>query len=86
MSKILSADQLQIKLINELDKLENTVPKIKKTIVVYDVYNTLEDDKVFLNNMQVVAQVMLDKSLVVDIERIDLEEVSANSYSLAEKQ
>lgn len=86
MSKILSADQLQIKLINELDKLENTVPKIKKTIVVYDVYNTLEDDKVFLNNMQVVAQVMLDKSLAVDIERIDLEEVSANSYSLAEKQ
>ena len=82
----MSADQLQIKLINELDKLENTVPKIKKTIVVYDVYNTLEDDKVFLNNMQVVAQVMLDKSLAVDIERIDLEEVSANSYSLAEKQ
>lgn len=29
---------------------------------------------------------MLDKSLAVEVERIDLEEVSANKYSLAEEQ
>ncbi len=36
--------------------------------------------------MQVVAKVILDKSLSVEVERVDLEEVSANKYSLAERQ
>lgn len=36
--------------------------------------------------MQVVAKVILDKSLVIDVEKIDLEEVTANKYSLAEEQ
>ncbi len=58
----------------------------KKTVILYDFYNTLEEDYVFLNNMQVVAKVILDKSLVIDVEKIDLEEVTANKYSLAEEQ
>lgn len=62
------------------------MPKIKKTILLYDLYNSLDEDQVYLNNIQVIAKVMLDKSLAVEVERIDLEEVSANKYSLAEEQ
>jgi|LakMenEpi03Aug12_release.lakeMendotaPanAssembly.Ray.scaffolds.fasta_scaffold3452255_1 hypothetical protein len=44
MSRIQTQEQAQIKLINQLWRLKNEYNKVEKTIVLYDLYNSLEED------------------------------------------
>lgn len=64
-----TSDQQQVKLLNEIYRMDNQTEVKAKTIVLYDVYTDQETDQLALFNLHTYAQVLLDSKLAVDVDK-----------------
>lgn len=86
-SRVRQEDSKQIKLLNEVMRLRSKISQVKWTIILYDLYVDRQRNKVELDNLNTIAQVLLKKDLKVDIKEkkkgkniIVMEQVSEKQF------
>ena len=86
-SRVRQEDSKQIKLLNEVMRLRSKISQVKWTILLYDLYVDRQRNKVELDNLNTIAQVLLKKDLKVDIKEkkkgkniIVMEQVSEKEF------